>query len=1434
MNSGKSSAAPPALNQLPAGAQVSAGQVVIQNNGNTTTVQQGSAKASVNWNSFDVGANATVNFVQPDSSAVILNRVNGTNPSQIYGQVNANGQVYLVNPAGVYFAPGASVNVGGIVATTHQLSDADFLAGKTSFSRQGASGTVINEGTLQARLGGYIALLAPEVRNSGVLIATQGTVAMAAGESVTLNFGSNAKLESITVTASQIKSLVENRLAVQAPEGLIILSARAGKDLIGSVVNSGTLEANGLTQSGGRIILDASSSLAHSGLASVNAAADSGASGGSVVAIADLSNPNGQALISGAIQARGGAKGGDGGFVETSAANIQIAATTKVDTRATSGRAGTWLIDPSDFTIAAGNTGTITGGTPTANVSGATLSNALSSGNVTILSSQGTAAGQGDINVNDTVSWSANQLTLTAARNININAVMTVSGGSTLVMQTGHADGVDAAVPGGTVNVGLSGDGSFKGRVDFAGRSGAGILTINGVGFSVINSLGVAGDATGSGSPATTLQGMAAAGNVSGNYVLGGNIDASGTSTWNMSSGATPVAAGFTPIGTSAAAFSGVFDGLGHTITGLRINLPSTASVGLFGATGGASTVRNVGLVGGSVSGASSVGSLSGANVGTVSNAYATATVSGTTTVGGLLGSNTGGAVSNAYASGNVSGTSTVGGLMGSSAGGSVASSYAGGAVSGTTSVGGLMGSNTSVVTNSYATGNVTGGSIVGGLMGSSTTGAVTTTYATGNVVATGTDVGGLMGTNVSVVSGAYATGTVAGTSGVGGLIGTSSAAVSSAYATGNVTGTSGIGGLIGTSSAAVTLSFATGNVTGTTGAGGLIGTSSETVSLSYAIGNVNGTTGSGGLIGTSSKAVSNAYATGSVTGTTGVGGLVGTSSAAVDQSLATGAVVGTAGSLAQGALVGTSSAAVSNSYWNTQTSLQTNSIGTGTQQGVGLTSAQMTQQTSFPGLVFGAPGSDPLTNPWTMSPGASSPMSRALTGSITVTANNKLQQYSSMAYAGGNGAVITGATSATVLSATTYTGTSQGAVNVGRYAITPFLTSSNPQFVVVYVNGTLTLSAAPLAIIVNNSTKVFGAVNPVFSGVVTGFVGGDTLANSTSGVVTYASVATPASNVGNYAITARGLTANNGNYLISDTDGTLVTTRAALNITANNATKVFGQTVAFNGSEFSSTGLQNGNSVGSVSLASVGAAATANVLGSPYAIVASGATGGTFTASNYFITYTNGTLATMQAALNITANNATKVFGQTVAFTGSEFSSAGLQNGNSVGSVSLTSVGAPSAATVLGSPYPIIASAATGGTFRVSNYVVTYTNGTMVVTAAPIPVPPVVNPTSGGVAINGGSPTDSSGSGGVVPPAPIPVPPVVNPTGGGGAIEVGSPPDQSGSSGVVPPAPPTPPSPIVTAQATNTNPAAKFLARCSTVIDPSVTKAIPDCWGSP
>ena len=287
-------AAPPAPTQLPTGGQVAAGQASIVQNANTLTVNQASNRAIVNWSSFNVGSQATVNFVQPSQSSVSLNRVLQADPSQIYGQINANGQVYLVNPAGVYFAPGASVNVGGIVATTHQMADADFMAGKTSFERNGARGSVINEGSVQAALGGYIAMLAPEVRNSGVLVAQSGTVALAAGERITLNFaaanGGQSKLDSLTVTAAQMDTLVENRQAVRAPGGLIILSAQSAQLLAASVVNSGTLEAQGVSQVGGRILLDAGTatgagaSVIHSGR--INASSDS-AQGGQITVTGD-------------------------------------------------------------------------------------------------------------------------------------------------------------------------------------------------------------------------------------------------------------------------------------------------------------------------------------------------------------------------------------------------------------------------------------------------------------------------------------------------------------------------------------------------------------------------------------------------------------------------------------------------------------------------------------------------------------------------------------------------------------------------------------------------------------------------------------------------------------------------------------------------------------------------------------------------------------------------------------------------------------------------------------------------------------------------------------------------------------------------------------------------------------------------------------------
>jgi filamentous hemagglutinin family protein len=240
-------------------------------------IHQSTDRAAINWQSFNVGKDAKVQFAQPSASSVTLNRVLSSDPSQIFGQITANGQVILTNPAGVYFGASARVDVGGIVATTHGMSDADFMAGKNRLERNGSTGKVVNEGEIKAALGGYIALLAPEVRNQGAVIAQMGTVALAAGEAFDLKFDSNNRLTSLRVEASQLQALVDNRLAVQAPGGLVIISAQSMDRLVGGVVkNSGTIDATGFQQIGGRIVLSGSTKAENSGTLTASNAQGSG------------------------------------------------------------------------------------------------------------------------------------------------------------------------------------------------------------------------------------------------------------------------------------------------------------------------------------------------------------------------------------------------------------------------------------------------------------------------------------------------------------------------------------------------------------------------------------------------------------------------------------------------------------------------------------------------------------------------------------------------------------------------------------------------------------------------------------------------------------------------------------------------------------------------------------------------------------------------------------------------------------------------------------------------------------------------------------------------------------------------------------------------------------------------------------------------------
>ncbi len=139
----------PVSTQLPTGGQVTAGSATINavaNAGAVLNIDQSSQRAAINWSTFNLGSAAQVNFNQPNSSASTLNRVLDSNPSQIFGKIMAPGQVILMNPNGVYFGKSAMVDVGSLTATTHSQSDADFMAGKTSYSRNGATGSVVNEG----------------------------------------------------------------------------------------------------------------------------------------------------------------------------------------------------------------------------------------------------------------------------------------------------------------------------------------------------------------------------------------------------------------------------------------------------------------------------------------------------------------------------------------------------------------------------------------------------------------------------------------------------------------------------------------------------------------------------------------------------------------------------------------------------------------------------------------------------------------------------------------------------------------------------------------------------------------------------------------------------------------------------------------------------------------------------------------------------------------------------------------------------------------------------------------------------------------------------------------------------------------------------------------------------------------------------------------
>lgn len=381
---------------LPTGGAVSAGAATITAGPGTTTIGQATQNVAINWQGFSIGQGEAVRFVQPSSSAVALNRVVGSDPSSILGSLSANGKVFLVNPNGILFGSGAQVNVGGLVASTLNISDADFMAGRHKFAGAG-NGTVVNQGSITAADGGYVALLGASVSNEGSIVARLGTVALAAGSSVTLDVAGDGLLN-VAIDQGAMNALVQNGGLIQADGGRVLMSAQGAGALLQTVVNNtGVVQAQTLQNRNGTILL-----------------------------LGDMQN--GTVNVGGTLDASA-PNGGNGGFIETSAAYVHVASSVRITTTAPQGVTGTWLIDPLDFTI---------GSAPGDDIAGVTLSGQLNAASVTITTTAGPGLENGDIFVNDAITWNPGAgnpttLTLNALRDVTINQAITATNGNLVV-----------------------------------------------------------------------------------------------------------------------------------------------------------------------------------------------------------------------------------------------------------------------------------------------------------------------------------------------------------------------------------------------------------------------------------------------------------------------------------------------------------------------------------------------------------------------------------------------------------------------------------------------------------------------------------------------------------------------------------------------------------------------------------------------------------------------------------------------------------------------------------------------------------------------------------------------------------------------------------------------------------------------------------------
>jgi filamentous hemagglutinin family protein len=443
-------AAGPATSALPTGASVNSGNVAISTQGAAMTIQQSSGKASVNWNSFNIGSAAAVNITQPSANSVLLNRVVGVDPSQIFGKLSANGQVVLINPNGVVFGQGGSVTASAFTASTFGLSDDDFSKGKYNYTRNGSTAgvTVQNGSSLNATAaGGYVALIGASVNNEGTISTKQGSAILAAGESavlpsaltdnVSVPLSGKVRLE---LAPSTLNASVNNSGAITTEGGQVLMQAAALSDAVASISHSGSINTTGAQ--GGAVTLQADGGIIQANGSIKANSTDAQRVGGDII----IGRDEATGVLARETDVSGAKLESQGGFVETSGEYLK--------TSNISVKAAEWLLDPTDITIvdtdnlAVTNVASSTSGTTktfqftteprtdTSEVLKSTIETAINNGtSVTLDSRHGVSAGAGNITIATALSFNtgaiggaAATLRLSAVNGIIQNAGASITG----------------------------------------------------------------------------------------------------------------------------------------------------------------------------------------------------------------------------------------------------------------------------------------------------------------------------------------------------------------------------------------------------------------------------------------------------------------------------------------------------------------------------------------------------------------------------------------------------------------------------------------------------------------------------------------------------------------------------------------------------------------------------------------------------------------------------------------------------------------------------------------------------------------------------------------------------------------------------------------------------------------------------------------------